>query len=177
MLAVPLLCLNMCCVTCAFVVKAAISDFCGVLSRKIFDALAATPQIDFKHSQVAALLYEIAVVRASDNCDGSAFDEALKKYNFSAFIKAFPWSEDLERFLSFRTLYFPLLLTVIKDKILKDPDDDEDDNLDTARNVLHLAVSLMNEHAGIREDMTSLDHYLHLSTTPGSKDVAATGIQ
>ena len=177
MLAVPLLCLNMCCVTCAFVVKAAISDFCGVLSRKIFDALAATPQIDFRHSQVAALLYEIAVVRASDGCDGSAFDEALKKYNFSAFIKAFPWAEDLERFLSFRTLYFPLLLTVIKDKILKDPDDDEDDNLDTARNVLHLAVSLMNEHAGIREDMTSLDHYLHLSTTPGSKDVAATGIQ
>ena len=157
-----------------FISQASISDFCGLITKIVFDALAATPHIHFKHSQVAALLYEVAIVRADD--DDRSYDESIKKYGFSAFLKAFPFKEELERYLSFRTAYLPLLLTVIKDNIIKDDDDDdENDNLETARNIIHLAVSLMNEKAEIRDDMTGLDQYLHISTSAG--DVAGTGIQ
>ena len=153
--------------------QASISDFCGLITKIVFDALAATPQIDFKHSQVAALLYEVAIVRADD--DDRSYDESINKYGFSAFLKSFSFKEELERYLSFRTAYLPLLLTVIKDNIIKDDDDDENDNLETSRKIIHFAVSLMNENAEIRDDMTGLDQYLHISTSAG--DVAGTGIQ
>ena len=113
-------------------------------------------------------------MRADDTC---SYDDALKKHNFSVFLKAFPWKEDLERYLSLRTTYFPLLLKIIHENIIKDADDDDDDNLEKARNILKLAISLLNENAELRDDMAGLDQYLHLSTATGNSDVASTGIQ
>ena len=65
----------------------------------------------------------------------------------------------------------------IKDTILKEQEDDDEDNyLDTARNILDLAVRLQKEKA-ISDDLTGLEHYLHICTDATAKDSASAGIQ
>ena len=83
----------------------------------------------------------------------------------------------MERFIYLRATYFPLLLKVYKDTVLQVADDDDDDsNFETSRNILQLAVNLLQQQ-NVLDDLGGLDQYLHIGMLPASNDVAATGIQ
>ena len=74
------------------------------------------------------------------------YDDAFRKYNLDPFRKTFPDKDDLERFIYLRATYFPLLLKVDKDTVLQVADDDDgDSNLETSRNILQLAVNLLQQ--------------------------------
>ena len=88
--------------------------------------------------------------------EGVLYEDALRKYNLDPFRKAFPDKDDLERFIYLRATYFPLLLKVYKDTVLQVADDDDDDsNLETSRNILELAVNLMQQQ-NVLDDLGGL---------------------
>ena len=118
------------------------------------------------------MLYEITCVAT----EGKIYDEAFKLHNIQAFLKAFPERQDLERYLGLRTVYFPLILLHIKSVVFAEPSEESELDLNIARSILTLAARLARQDA-VNNDLTALEQYLHLDTSPNNKDLAAAGVQ
>ena len=70
--------------------------------------------MNYKTMYLAASFFELGVVRAGE---GVPYEDAVKAFpDLTAYLKAFPDSEDAERFLQLRSKYLRHLLQVLMDQ-------------------------------------------------------------